>query len=198
VKEGRVAVVDELLQLFARSIFAKAAALRSLDPKPNHRRRLRSTITAEIRACGGLLYPEVLKPEVSEAAFREAELIPVDLRAQTWHSQSRFDRGRRVFHREHVDPISCIQEACEGAESEQAVLEFLRTRLRIAWILKREDRELTRLGFQATARIPRRHTRLPGSYSSNARPQTPNQAIHLTGGTFRLSGVLGPPRAAGR
>jgi hypothetical protein len=144
-----VAIVDELLQLFARSIFAKATALKSLDLTRNQRKRLRSSITAEIRACGGLLYPEVLTPEVSEAALREAELIPVDLLAQTWYSQSRFDRGRRVFHWEHMDPISCIQEACAAAGSEQTVLEIMRTRLRIAWILKREDRELTRLGFRS-------------------------------------------------
>ena len=84
-----MAVVEQLLQLFARSIFAKINVLRSLELTQNQRKRLRSSITAEIRACGGLLYPEVLTPEVSEAALREAELIPVDLRAQTWHSQSR-------------------------------------------------------------------------------------------------------------
>jgi hypothetical protein len=144
-----VAVVDELFQLFARSIFAKVTALKSLDLTRNQRKRLRASITTEIRACGGLLYPEVLRPEVSEAACREAKLIRVDLHAQTWASQTRFDRGRRVFHLEHVDPISCILEACAAAGSEQGVLELLRTRLRIAWILKREDRELTRLGFRS-------------------------------------------------
>src|SRR5262245_12792984 len=145
----RMAVVEQLLQLFTRSIFAKVSALRSLELTWNQRKRLRSSITAEIRACGGLLYPEILTPEVSEAALREAEKIGVDICAQTWHSQSSFDAGRELFHWEHVDPISSIQEACEGAGCEEAVLAILKARLRIAWILKREDRELTRLGFRS-------------------------------------------------
>jgi hypothetical protein len=144
-----MAVVDQLLQLFAGSIFAKVSALKSLELTRNQRKRLRSSITAEIRACGGLLYPEILAPEVSEAALQEADRIGVNICAQTWHSQSSFDAGRKVFHLEHVDPIACIQETCEEAGYEGAVLEILRTRLRIAWILKREDWELTRLGFRS-------------------------------------------------
>jgi hypothetical protein len=142
-------IVDELLQLFARSVFAKVGALRLLDLTRNQRKRLKSSITAEIRACGGLLYPEVLTPEVSEAALWEAERIGVDIRVHTWHSQSLFDAGRKLFHWEHVDPIACIREACERSESEEAILTILKTRLRIAWILKREDRELTQLGFRS-------------------------------------------------
>jgi hypothetical protein len=91
----------------------------------------------------------VLAPEVGEAALQEADRIQVQIFAQTWHSQSSFDIGRRVFHWEHVNPISCIQEGCEEAGSEEAILEILKTRLRIAWILKREDRELTRLRFRS-------------------------------------------------
>lgn len=143
-------VVDQLLQLFARSIFAKVSALKSLQLTRNQRRRLRSSVTAEIRACGGLLYPEILAPEVSEAALQEAERLGIDnLCAHTWHSQLRFDAGRKVFHYEHVDPIACIQKTCGESGSEDAVLEILRSRLRIAWILKEEDRELTRLGFRS-------------------------------------------------
>lgn len=144
-----MAIVDQLLQLFARAIFAKANALKAWELTRNQRKRLRSSITAEIRACGGLVYPEVLAPEVSEAALQEAERRGVNIGAQTWHTQSSFDKGRKVFHWEHVDPIACIQKACEAARSEEAVLEILRTRLRIAWILKREDRELTGLGFRS-------------------------------------------------
>lgn len=142
-------VVDQLLKLFAQSIFAKARALKSLELTRNQRKRLRASITAEVRACGGLLYPEVRAPEVSEAALQEAQRLGVRIGEQTWHSQSSFDKGRKVFHWEHVDPISCIQKACEAAGKMEAVLEILRTRLRIAWILKREDRELRRLRFQS-------------------------------------------------
>lgn len=142
-------VVDHLLRVFAQSIFAKAKALKALELTPNQRKRLRSSLTAEIRTCGGLLYPEILSPEVSEAALQEAERLGVNIRAHTWHSQLFFDKGRKVFHWEHVDPIGCIQQACEAAGSEDAILEILKTRLRIAWILKQEDRELTKLGFRS-------------------------------------------------
>jgi hypothetical protein len=92
----------------------------------------------------------------------KAQLVPVGLRAQAWHSQSRFDQGRRKFHWEHVDPISCIQEACAGAGSEEAVLELLRARLRIAWITKQEDHELRRLGFRSARPDPEEAYRAAG------------------------------------
>jgi hypothetical protein len=119
-----------------------------LELSPNQRKRLRASITAEIRSCGGLLYPKVLTPEISKAARREAKRLGVDLCNHTWQTQSSFDKGRKVFHWEHADPISCIQEVCEKAESDEAVLKILKTRMRIAWILKQEDRMLTELGFR--------------------------------------------------
>jgi hypothetical protein len=149
-----VAVFDQLLQLLARSIFEKAHALNSLELTSNQRKRLRASITFEIRTAGLLLYPEVLTPEVSEAARREAERIGVDLYTHTWRSQSSFDRGRKVFHWEHVDPISCIQKACVRAGDAEAVRSLLQARLRIAWILKREDRFLTQLGFRSNRPDP--------------------------------------------
>jgi hypothetical protein len=161
-REDSVAVVDDLLQILARSIFSKITALQSLKLTRNQRKRLQDTIAEDIRACGGLLYPEVRRPEVSEAALREAELISVDLRAETWHSQSRFDKGRSVFQWEHVDTISGIQKACARCESEQAVLKVLRTRLRIAWILKREDQELSKLGFRSDRPDPEEAYRAAG------------------------------------
>jgi hypothetical protein len=145
----RMAVVDQLLHLFARSIFDKSRALSVLELTTNQRKRLRSSITFEIRTAGLLLYPEKLTPEVSEAAMQEAGRLGVDLYSHTWRSQTSFDRGRKMFHWEHVDPISCIQLACEGAADTESVLNLLRTRLRIAWILKCEDKELTRLGFRS-------------------------------------------------
>lgn len=67
-----------------------------------------------------------------------------------------------MFHWEHVDPISCIRVACEGVGSEGAVLEILKARLRVAWILKREDQELTRLGFKRNRPDPEEAYRAAG------------------------------------
>jgi len=40
------------------------------------------------------------------------------------------------------------------AKSEEAILDVLKTRLRIAWILKTEDEELTRLGYRSMRADP--------------------------------------------
>lgn len=149
-----MAVVDQLLLIFAQSIFAKAEALRLPALTSNQRKQLRSSIVAEIRACGRLLIPEVRSPEVSHAALEKARQLGVDLYKQTWQTQPSFDKRRKIFHWERVDPISCIQEKCETAESAQEVQEILRTRLRIAWILKDEDRQLTGRGSRSNRPVP--------------------------------------------
>ena len=168
-----MAVVDQLLRLYAQSIFGKAGALKALKLTRNQRKRLRDTITADLRACGALLYPEVRLPEVSKEALQEADRIGVNLWAQTLRRQKSFDRGRKVFHWEHVNPIACIQELCEAAKSEEAVLDAL-ARLRVAWILKREDKELTRLGSGVSGRTPKGRTGTQGSFWSSARVTTAN------------------------
>jgi hypothetical protein len=147
--DERMAVFHQLLQLYAHSIFSKTNALARLELSPNQRKRLRASITADIRTCGLLIYPEVKLPEVSEAAQREAERIGIRICDMTWYNQTAFDKGRKVFHWEHVNPISCIQKSCEEAKSEEEIVDILMRQLRIAWILKREDAELTRLGYRS-------------------------------------------------
>jgi hypothetical protein len=151
-----MAPIDQLLQLFARSIFAKARALACLNLSKRQRARLRRSITDDIRTCGGLLFPDVISPEVSRAAQQEAERLnpPVSLHDQGWYDQSRFDRGRKIFRWEHVYPVREIQKKCEQASSEEATLAILKAHLRIAWILKREDKELNRLGFRSNRPDP--------------------------------------------
>ena len=151
-------LVDQLLRIFAGSIFAKVRALKSLELNRKQRTRLRDTITAEIRACG-LLYPEVA--EVSEAALREAAGRGVNLWAEIWQTQRKFDPDRAVFHWEHVNPVACIQKACEAAESGKEVLDAL-VLSRVAWILKEEDRQLTDLGFRSKRPDPEEAYRRAG------------------------------------
>lgn len=91
---------------------------------------------------------------VSEAALAEAEHLKVDLRTQNWHDQPSFDARREIFHFEHVVPVSAIRAACCDQESERAVLAVLKGRLRVAWILKSEDAELTRLGDRSNRPDP--------------------------------------------
>src|SRR6266851_2736714 len=128
------AATDQLLQLFARSIFAKANALRGLELSKRQRNRLRRSITDDIRTCGGLIFPEFVSPEVSKAAQQEADRKGIRIWEKSWHNQTGFDKGRKMFHWEHVNAVSSIQEMCEQAKSEEGILEILKTRLRIAWI----------------------------------------------------------------
>ena len=148
-----MAVIDQLIELFARSIFAKTRALKAYGPdlSKNQRKRLYDSIVADIRNCGGLLFPDVRPVEVSKAAQQKADGLrpPVRLCDETWHTQPRFDPGRKIFHWEHVTTISSIRKMCEEAESEEKIRNILRTRFRIAWILKREDQELKDRGYQS-------------------------------------------------
>ncbi|OAI40709.1 hypothetical protein AYO40_04445 [Planctomycetaceae bacterium SCGC AG-212-D15] len=73
----------------------------------------------------------------------------VDLQTMTWHTQPKYDPGRAIFQWEHVNPVSSILEGCKQVTSEEAILHILKTRLRLAWILKRENEELTRLGYRS-------------------------------------------------
>ena len=53
-----------------------------------------------------------------------------------------------MFHLEHVVPISSLREWCLAAQDEDEIVEILREKVTIAWILKQKDRALTRLGHR--------------------------------------------------
>jgi hypothetical protein len=145
-----MAMIDEVLEHFARAIFFKARALKSPELGPNQKKRLRKSINEDIRHCGGLIFPDMKPYGVSTAAHEEATRLNVkDICTQTWHTQTRFDAGRRTFHLEHVFPVISIMKECMSENSHEAVLRILQSRLRVAWILKKEDRELTRLGYRS-------------------------------------------------
>jgi hypothetical protein len=107
-----MATIEELRQVFAESVFAKASALRRLNLTSVQRARLRESVSVDIRK-----YTDLLAPEVSIGAKREAERIRVDLHAQSWHDQPRFDDGRTIFHFEHMVTVAAIEKMCERAGS---------------------------------------------------------------------------------
>jgi hypothetical protein len=138
---------DDLLATvtaFAESMFAKARALRRESLPPAMRARLRESISDDIKKVGTFC-----APEASEAALAVARALHVDLFTSNWHDQVRFDPGRTRFHLEHVEPVSAIREACCAAADVAGVLHVLQTRLRVAWILKEEDRRLTATGHRS-------------------------------------------------
>ena len=140
---------ETLLRPFASSIHAKASALRQLELATRERARVLESISDDIKKCTNFV-----RADVSERALDRARPLDVDLRTATWHDQPRFDPGRRVFHLEHIVPVSTIRHACLEAPSDSAVLEILATSLRVAWILKEEDSVLTHLGYRSRRQDP--------------------------------------------
>jgi hypothetical protein len=144
-----VADRNTLLKPFASSIHVKATAFRQLDLGPSERARFLEAISDDIKKCTNFTIPEV-----SRAAFNRGTAMGIDLRTKTWHDQPQFDNRRRIFHLEHMVPVSTVRQLCLEAPSETVVLEILVATLRCVWILKEEDRELTRLGYRSQRSDP--------------------------------------------
>lgn len=152
----------KLLTAFTSSIFEKARALEDPLITGRQKRYLNKAISFEIRhACDAML-PDNLIPRVSVNAEIAARRIGVDLRLLDWHDQPKFDPGRKLFHLEHIVPVSDIRKSCCIASSREAVLEVLINQIAVAWILKEEDERLVRLGFRSIRPDPEAAYRAAG------------------------------------
>lgn len=137
-------LADEIRHTFAQSIFAKVRALETLELTPRQRARLCESIASDVRKACDL----VASTQVSEAAHQAARGLGIELAKAGWHDQPKFDRGRTRFHLEHVQTVAAICEAVRGQSSVDGVVGVLERDLRVAWILKTEDRKLTKLGYR--------------------------------------------------
>lgn len=144
-----MATTDELLMTFAQSIACKVSALTVLNLSSRERARLLEAVSDDIKKCTNFIMPEV-----SHAALKEARRRGVNLFSKNWHDQPGFDPGRNTFHFEHVLPVKALRDLCVEAKIDGAIYSLLRTRLRVAWILKSEDRALTRLGYRSKRADP--------------------------------------------
>lgn len=144
VTEARDEVSSAIFIAFSHAIHAKAQVLRRPDLSVTARSRLREAISDDLKKVSNFL-----TPEISEAAMEEAEELGVDLYTKTWHDQPSFDAGREIFHLEHVRPVSFLRDECCKAETAEDVRRVLTTQLRVAWILKDEDRRLSAAGFRS-------------------------------------------------
>ncbi|MCX4458654.1 hypothetical protein OOK58_42865 [Streptomyces sp. NBC_01728] len=133
---------------FAQGLLDKTRALNELEFNKHQRARLRESISVDVRKLCDMLIPDARHPQVSVAAAEQAAAIGVDLRQETWHSQTRFDPKRAVFHYEHMNPVSQIVNALAYADSVGAIVQILSDGLRLAWITKDEDAQLTALGYR--------------------------------------------------
>lgn len=126
----------------------KTLALNELDFNKQQRARLKESISIDVRKLCDMLIPDARHPQVSVAAAEKAAAIHVDLRQETWHSQTKFDPKRLVFHYEHMNPVGQIVGAIASADSVGEIVQILSDGLRLAWITKDEDAQLTALGYR--------------------------------------------------
>jgi hypothetical protein len=145
----------ELITPFATAIYAKATAIHELSLTAQQVARFREAIGVDIRKCCDLLMPDPRPALVSVKADGLARELGVDLATQTWHTQRRFDADRSLFHFEHYAPVGELGQQCRELDEVGEITALLADQLRVVWITKEEDRELTRLGFRARRRDPR-------------------------------------------
>lgn len=138
--------LQEIALIFARSLLGKAQLLPTL--LPYQQSRLRESMSDDLKKYCDLAVPDFQLPMVSEAAWLKAQELNIDLCALRWHTQPRVDPGREIFHNEHVVPVNMLRDACLAAATEEDIAEVLTTRVRIAWILKTEDRVLNNNGHR--------------------------------------------------
>ena len=134
----------EALSVFADCIWVKVHALQELQLDPDEVTCIKGSISGDIRK-----YTDLLEPVVSERAHDHAQRLGVDLRAMRWRDQHGFDKGRQVFHFEHIVPVAVVRAKCLEATCGDEIRYILREWARVAWILKEEDRTLTDLGYRS-------------------------------------------------
>ncbi len=164
--------LKDVMRPFVAAIIAKRPLL-NLPLSDRQRRRILESISDDLRKLGDVVTPTLVDPLVSVAARAAADEKGIDLCQEDWHSQTRFDPGRGLFHVEHVTTVRALREMCLHAPSEDPLIDSLTAGIRIAWILKEEDARLTQLGYrghrpdpdtayrQAGIELVRCHLRLP-------------------------------------
>jgi hypothetical protein len=142
-------MMDLLAGAFATSIHAKVTAVRSVTDQ-TVRQRLLEAIDGDIRKYADCCGPSA----VSEAALAEAERRGIDIWGLDWHTQPRFDPGRKTFHLEHQITVATVRSRCLNATSIEEIAQILREQAPAIWLLKSEDAMLTKLGFKFGRKRP--------------------------------------------
>jgi hypothetical protein len=93
---------------------------------------------------------QFVRPEASHAAMAEAAKMGLgDIRDYIWLDQTSKmkDPGRKIFHWEHIAPVSDLMKACLACPPESiGDIEAVLRRVKIAWILKSENKQLKNHG----------------------------------------------------
>lgn len=147
-----VSTGNPIFATFAAAIYAKAKLMREHGLDEVATARVRESISDDLKKLSNFVRPAVSVE--AKAAADKLHVAPVNLFTKTWHDQPTFDKKRRLFHLEHVCPVSNLRDECCKAGTPDEVLGIITAKLRVAWILKEEDARLTRLGYRVTRPDP--------------------------------------------
>lgn len=145
---------DDVLLLQYCELVLKIRDLHASQPGNRHYRYL---YNQSFYGFTGFLSPQI-STSVSERAHERYEMIrrlpsgkdlPTDMREVPWDLQPKFDKGRKVFHLEHVYTGDMFRTAAREIRDVQGLVRLVRDNYRVAWILKTEDQELNRNGFRS-------------------------------------------------
>ena len=142
----------DIVSLFAKSITVKKDAINSLNLSKKEEVIIRGSIDEDIKKVSDFAIPRV-----SKKAKEKSTAMGIDLLSMNWHNQTKksFDPGRKLFHWEHIVPVSQIRKMCLEAKNEDEVKTLLLEKISVAWILKEEDKKLTKSGFRSERPDPK-------------------------------------------
>jgi hypothetical protein len=131
--------IEELMLLFADTIFAKAETLRNRRPNKAQTSVLRDAIKWDIKIASNLI-----APRTSEAAAAIANEREIPLTTLTWGRQPKHDPGRATFILEHYWTVSSLRDrfVAEPLMSAKDIQHVLVHELTIVWITRDENKRL--------------------------------------------------------
>jgi hypothetical protein len=134
--------LKQLLAPFAESIYAKTTALNTLDLDKKTKARFLESISDDIKKCSNFV-----RPLVSDKAQQETAKYKFNLFDMNWHDMKKEDR--KTFHFEHVNTVLSLRIACCEAFSSETILQILLSKIKVAWVLKDEDKRLSANGYKS-------------------------------------------------
>ena len=148
----------DCIRTFAESIFIKCSAINRGCLETKEISKIRESISTDIQKYGDLI-PVSL---ISQRAYEQAKAINLSLKDMTWHNQIKFDPGRKIFQYEHMMPVNELRKLCLQRSDVKSTIRLLREQHLVAWILKEEDQEITRLGYKQNRPDPQKAYREAG------------------------------------
>src|SRR5436309_1856819 len=115
----------ELARPFAQALLCKRPLAQTSKLSDRQRARVLESMSDDLKKLCDVVTPGLKPPMVSLRARKRAEEAGIDLCRQTWHSQPRFDMGRKVFHLEHIAPIKSLRTIALDAASVDELVDLL-------------------------------------------------------------------------